>query len=144
MRGLTDGQTTNHSFVRSALMLFALLLFAALLLAPFAIGHTGSRGPLGLAVAAVVCLVSGIAAEAVSSLLARIGNPLGGTMAGMAIRMFPPLAICVALAATGQTGRQHLYFIVYLLAFYLLMLAAETWMAVKRVAGTSTTPRSPR
>jgi hypothetical protein len=144
MHGLTEGQTTKHSFVRSALVLFALLLLAALLLAPFSFGHSGSRGPLGLAVASLVCLFSGLAAEAVSALLTRAGNPLGGTMVGMAIRMFPPLAICVALATTGQSGRQHIYFIFYLLAFYMVMLAAETWIAVRRAASTSTTPRSPR
>ncbi len=51
----------------------------------------------------------------------------------MAIRMVPPLAICVVLAAQGADGREHLAFIGYLLAFYLVTLAVETWLAVKRV-----------
>jgi len=119
-------------------MLFALLLVAALLVAPFTFNQSGSRGPIGLAVAALVCFFAGVAAEAVSWLMMRIGSPLGGTMAGMAIRMFPPLAVCVALAASGQSGREHLHFIFYLLAFYMLMLAMETWLAVKRVAGMPT------
>lgn len=128
-------------FGRSALMLVACVLLAALLLAPFTFHQTGSRGPLGLAVAAAVCLIASFAAETVSVLLARIGQHLAGTLAGMGIRMFPPLVLCLALALSGQTGRQHLYFIFYLMAFYLVTLALETWIAVKRTAAlASTTP----
>ena len=42
------------------------------------------------------------------------------------------LAVCIGLAAFGQSGRQHLAFIGYLLTFYLVTLALETWLAVKR------------
>lgn len=142
MRGLTTGQATGHTFLRSVILLSAWVLLAALLMAPFTWNHTGSRGPLGLAAAASVCLVAGFAAEAVSTLLTRAGTPLGGTMVGMAIRMFPPLALCVALAASGQSGRQHLAFIWYLLTFYFVTLALETWLAVKRIAKSSA-PVSP-
>lgn len=118
-------------------MLLACVLVAALLLAPFTFDQSGSRGPLGMAVAALVCLFAGFAAEGVSLLLIRIGQPLAGTMVGMAIRMLPPLVLCLALAASGQTGRQHLHFIFYLLAFYMVTLAFETWIAVKRTGALS-------
>lgn len=134
MRGLTTRETTSHSFVRSALMLIACVLVAALLAAPFAMNHTGSAGPLGLAGAAIVCLFAAFLGDAVSLLLMRIGQPLAGAMAGMMVRMFPPLTICVVMAATRQAGREHLYFIFYLLAFYLVTLAVETWVAVKRAS----------
>ena len=36
------------------------------------------------------------------------------------------MAVCVALLATGHNGRDHIYFIGYLLAFYMVMLGLET------------------
>ena len=53
----------------------------------------------------------------------------------MMVRMFVPLGVCVAILATGQDGRDHLPFIVYLLTFYMVTLGLETWLAVKRSSG---------
>ena len=55
----------------------------------------------------------------------------------VAIRMVPPLALCVVLAARGVSGRDHLAFIFYLLGFYLVALALETWTSVARVAAAT-------
>src|SRR5690242_11221150 len=110
MPGL-NGQEISHSFARSALMLLACVLVVALALVPFALNSVGSAGMAGLAVAAAVCLSAGFAAEAVSTLLARLGTPLAAAMVGMGVRMLPPLALCIGLAATGQSGREHLPFI---------------------------------
>jgi hypothetical protein len=87
-----------------------------------------------------------VLAEAAAYYLSRVVSPLAGMMSGMAVRMILPLSMCVALAAMGQGGRQHLAFIGYLVAFYLATLALETWMAVKRVAGhpTSSLPNKVR
>jgi hypothetical protein len=123
-----------HTFVRSAIMLSACSLAVALLVMPLAAGREGSNGPLGVIVAAGICLFSGLVAEAAAGFVART-SPLSGALVGMMLRMFVPLAVCVALLATGQSGRQHLYFIGYLLTFYMVMLGLETWLAVKRSSG---------
>ena len=58
----------------------------------------------------------------------------------MMVRMILPLGVCVAPRwPSGQSGRQHLAFIGYLLAFYIVTLALETWLAVKRTSGHSPT-----
>jgi hypothetical protein len=124
----------SHSFMRPAMLLVACTLVVALLLLPIAFARTGSGGPLGLAAAAAICLLSGWLTEGLAVLLRHSVQPVGLMVIGMAVRMLPPLGICLLLAAQGASGREHLAFIGYLLAFYLTGLAFETWLAVKRVA----------
>jgi hypothetical protein len=135
MHGLTNGQVANHGFLRSTLVLSGCVLVVALLLLPFAMRQTGTGAPLGLAAAAGICLAAACVAEAVSCTFAKSGAHLVGMGLSMGIRLLPPLAVCVVLAATGASGRQHLPFVCYLLAFYLVALAAETVLAVKRASG---------
>jgi len=144
MRGLTSGPATMHGFVRSAIILGACILAAALLLTPIALRQPGSGNIVGLAIATGICLLSGLISDGVSTFVART-SPLGASLIGMMVRMVLPLGVCVALLASGQNGRQHLAFIGYLLAFYMITLALETWLAVKRTAGpASTLNQSPR
>lgn len=131
------GQDKSPGFVRPAIMLLTCIALVALALLPSAFNREGSAGLGGLAVAASVCLVAGFAAEAISTFLARTGIPLAAAMVGMGVRMLPPLMLCVGLAATGESGRSHLAFVFYLLAFYFATLVTETWFAVKRVAAIS-------
>jgi hypothetical protein len=91
------------------------------------------NGMLGLASAAVICLLAAFLAEAVGCALSRTGCHLAAMLFAMALRFIPPLAVCFVLSATGARGQQHLAFVCYLLIFYLATLAVETWLAVKRV-----------
>ena len=118
-------------------MLTGSVLVVALMLAPFAAVRTGSGGLGGLALAAAICLLAGWAAESFACILQNRVMPLALMLLGMTLRMVPPLGVCVALAAQGISGRAHLAFIFYLLAFYLLTLALETWLTVSRVAATN-------
>jgi hypothetical protein len=120
-----------QGLVRSAIMLTACVLATALVLLPVAAMHTGSNGPLGLAIAAGICLISGLIGEA-ASIIVSPSSPICGAICGMMVRMFIPLAVCVAILASAQNGRDHVYFIVYLLALYMVVLGLETWIAVKR------------
>jgi hypothetical protein len=61
-------------------------------------------------------------------------------LVGMAVRIVPPLVICLVLAVQGASGRQHLAFIAYLLTFYCVTLAFETWLAVHRAGKNSARP----
>jgi hypothetical protein len=126
-----------RGFLHPALLLAGLTFVVALALLPFAIGRADSGGPLGLAIAAAVCLFACWMAEAVAWLLRGRVPPVSVTLVGMAIRMAPPLALCLFLAASGQGGRRHLAFIGYLLVFYMVTLALETYLAVRRIAHSS-------
>jgi hypothetical protein len=130
-----------HGFVRSAITLVASIFAAALLLMPVALAQNGSAGPYGLTSAAAICIISGLAAEGLAGVVGQ-NSPLGATLIGMMVRMFVPLGVCVGILATGHSGREYLVFIGYLLAFYLLTLGVETWLAVKR-AGAISMPRKP-
>jgi hypothetical protein len=108
-----------------------------LLLLPVAVRQEGSGSAFGLLAAGGICLVAAYLAEAFSCLLTRTGPPLAAMLVSMAVRFTPPLLVCFYLAATGASGRQHLPFVCYLLAFYLVTLAVETWLAVSRVSQRS-------
>jgi hypothetical protein len=123
-----------HGFLHPAFTLAGVLFVVALLLLPFAIRQAGSAGIGGLAVAGLVCLVAGCVAEVITFALAGRVAPVSIMLLGMGVRVLPPMAICIGLLATGQSGRDHLSFIGYLLAFYLTTLATETYSAVKRLS----------
>jgi hypothetical protein len=137
MSATNGSNTARASFLRSVLLLGGCVTLVALLIAPFAAGKSGSAGIAGLAVAAAICLFAGWIAELLAFMLHGFAMPLALMLLGMAVRMLPPLGICVALAAQRVSGREHLAFIVYLLAFYLVTLALETWLTVGRVASAA-------
>jgi hypothetical protein len=137
MHGLTNGQLKRQGFVRSALFVTACVFVVALLLMPIAATQTGTGGLLGLLATAAICLLSAYVAEGINCVLSRAGSHLAAMLFSMAVRFTPPLAVCFVLAATGASGRQHLAFVFYLLAFYLATLAVETWLAVQRVSDQS-------
>jgi hypothetical protein len=130
---------TIHPFARSALVLSACSAVAALVLVPFSLGRTGSSGPLGLFAAAAICLSSNLVADAGGAVMARI-SPVGTVLVGIVVRMFLPLGVCVAILASGQSGPDHLAFIAYLLVFYMVNLAFETWLIVRRSSYTLAAP----
>ena len=138
MYGPISLQMTSRGFLRSAFVLTSSVVVVAFLLLPYAVGQAGSAGPLGVVAAGAICLVAGLVAEALSLVMSRSGTPLAGLLSGIALRMAPPLVVCLILAAQGADGRRHLAFVCYLLAFYMVTLAVETWLAVKRVSHTPT------
>lgn len=133
MVGITDGQTASRGFVHSAIALSSCVLVVALVLLPYAMCQSGSAGPMGVAAAATIVLLAGLAAEGMGVVFAGLGSPLAALLFATAARMTPPMLICLVLALQGAHGREYLAFICYLLAFYLVTLALETWLAVKRV-----------
>src|SRR5688500_4585688 len=100
-----------RSFLRPALLFAGCILAAALALSPFALGRSGTGGFGGLMVAAAVCLFAGFLAEGLAHLLHGRVSPVGVMVLGMAVRMLPPLGICMALALKGTAGRDHLAFV---------------------------------
>jgi hypothetical protein len=125
-----------RNLVRPVLVLAGCVVLVALLLLPVAWFRDGSGGLTGLTVAAAVCLIAGLLAEMLAFVLRRSVPPLGVMLLGMAIRMAPPLVICLVLAAQRVRGSEHLAFIAYLLIFYLVTLVLETHSAIKRIPRT--------
>jgi hypothetical protein len=127
----------SRDFVRSALILAACIVAVAAIL--FAVSQalalTGSGGVQGIAIAAAICFLSGIAAEAIGANSHRIGA-VAALLAGIGLRLAPPMVICLLLAVLGADGRQHFAFVCYLLAFYLVTLVLETTFAVQRAAAS--------
>lgn len=147
MSATTESESSRTSFWRSSLLVVGSVLLGGLALAPFAISQSGSAGIGGLAIAGVICLAAGLVAEGIAVLLGRGVSPLATMLLGMTVRMLPPLGICLFLAAQGARGREHLAFIVYLLSFYLVTLAVETWLSVRRlnvsrISAASVAPKS--
>lgn len=137
MSAIAESECSRTSFWRASLLLAGCVLAGGLALAPFAISKTGSSGIGGVALAGAICLVAGLLAEGIAHLLGRGVSPLAVMLLGMSIRIMPPLGICLVLAAQGARGREHLAFIVYLLAFYLATLALETWFNVSRISAAN-------
>jgi len=133
-----------RGLLNPVLLLTGLTFAVALVLLPFALARSGSGGLLGLAAAGGICFIAGAIAELIAWTLSATVQPLGLMFVGMAVRMLPPLSVCVYLAANSG-GREHQAFIGYLLAFYLTTLALETFLTVKRVATSAPTSKpSPR
>jgi hypothetical protein len=147
MSATTESESSRTSFWRSSLLLTGCVVVGGLALAPFAFSKTGSAGLGGVALAGAITLVCGLVTEGAAFLLGRQTSPLVTMLLGMGIRMAPPLGICLYLAAQGARGREHLAFIVYLLAFYLVTLALETWFSVRRlnvsrISATNVAPKT--
>lgn len=113
----------------AALTVTVLLGYAAI--APVAAWTRGIAGLQEAAAAALICLAAGVMALALVERLSA-SNPLASLLGGMALRMIVPLiavaAICWfngPLAAAGM--------VCYVLGFYMITLAAETYIVVRRV-----------
>jgi hypothetical protein len=134
----TNPNASKGGFVRSALILTGSILAVAAPLGLFSIatGQPGSGGPWGVAAAAAICLVAGWLADAVAAIVYRAVSALAAMLVGMAMRLLPPLFVCLVLAVQGG-GREHLAFVLYLLTFYLVTLTLDTWWAVQRVSSGS-------
>lgn len=120
-----DGQ------VRDAARLAGVAAATLAVIAPVAYlaGHRG-----GLAAAALACVVCGTAAIAgliVSQRYAQRDQAVAGVLAGMAVRISLVPGALLALRFWGvdlvETGLAF-----FLVAFYLIMLAADTWLSAAR------------
>ncbi|MCI0493164.1 MAG: hypothetical protein L0Z07_09535 [Planctomycetes bacterium] len=133
----TSTLVKKPGFLHSAIWLVGCVGAVALLLMPVAVGSSGSRSTSGLLVAATICLVASFASESLGHLRLPPNFALAGLVLGMGIRMMPPLALVCLMAMEGESGRQHLAFVGYLLAFYLVTLTVGTMLAVKRLKSDS-------
>ncbi len=82
--------------------------------------------------AALVCLAPAVAALGVSFRFLGTPHALAAVLLGMMLRAFPPLIVCLLLALRGS-GADYFHFVCYLLLFYMVTLAVETYLSVQLV-----------
>jgi hypothetical protein len=115
-------------------VLILLTAFAAI--CPWADDQGANGGIWVLALAAGVCLFGAIGALLLDEMFQASGQMLAGNLIGMMVRMAVPLGFCLFIyAQRGALARSG--GILYVLVFYLIVLATETWMAVGRVNSPS-------
>ena len=93
------------------------------------------------AIAAAVCLSAPLAASLATRAFSSHDNALAGLLVSMFLRMGIPLAFCLVIQI--QEGPLAEAGIVYcVLVFYLVVLAVETWFAMRDVEYRQTASRS--
>ena len=127
-----DDQHTGSGPWRSMAILAAAVVILSFLVLPVAYWQQGLPGIAWATGAAALCLLTGIGAITATFYFARHPIPIIGMLLAMAVRMLPPLAVCLGLSARGS-GHDYFGFVCYLLLFYLATLAVETWLSVRMV-----------
>jgi hypothetical protein len=105
-----------------------------LIVSPLAFSVSGITGVTSATVAALICLFAAEAGLLVANCFRGPAAAMNGALAAMIVRMAIPLGLGVALhliypmlAASGM--------IFYLIAFYMVDLAAETAILIAAIAG---------
>lgn len=117
--------------IRQCGRLLAISLAACLLLSPVAMAVAGLEGLLGLAVSAVVCLLPGLITVWLASAATDPNAKVWLTVSGMLVRMLIVLAVTLVFyKLRPQWGLREFY--IWLIAFYNVLLFAETWLLLPR------------
>ena len=120
----------ESTYLRNATCLTCATGVMLVLLLPFAFWSSGSAGALEVLVASVICLLPGLIALWFTSQTGDTNHVLFGLLFSMGLRLLPPLVICLALSLRS-TGAEYFSFICYLLLFYMVTLALETFLSVR-------------
>ena len=111
--------------------LLAISLAAWLLLSPVSLAVGGLDGLQGLAVSAVVCLLPGLITVWLASAATDSNAKLWLTVSGMLVRMMMVLAVALVFYVVRPSwGLREFY--IWLIAFYNVLLFAETWLLLPR------------
>jgi hypothetical protein len=101
------------------------------LVAPAAYALQAAIGIAAAATAALVCLIASVMAALAGGIVSRRGHVLAATLLPMLVRMALPLTFCAA----AQFWRGPLVesgLALYVVGFYVLTLAIDTWLSVGR------------
>ncbi|MGH7200630.1 MAG: hypothetical protein ACREJB_08505 [Planctomycetaceae bacterium] len=99
----------------------------------------GSEGLWGLTISALLCLVPGLIVFVVAAFGRTAASPVGAVLLGMALRMtFVLVGVLVVRGVRPDLGLRS--FLVWLVMFYLVTLAIETWLVLR---STDHSPRRP-
>jgi hypothetical protein len=114
------------------------LTAVGLILAPLVWALQGSLGLVALVAAASFCGASAIGAQLIATLLAGSAlagsaSPIHAVMIAMLLRMVPPLALC-AVVGLRRGPLTDAGIVFYMIGFYLVTLAVDTWLSVRRIS----------
>ncbi len=121
---LSSGRLAPNSAVLASALILVLMLTL-----PVAYWLQGVRGLIECSVASLLCLLPSLLALAVSHRFLGTPHAMGAILSGMALRSMPPLLVCLVLALK-TTGLEKMHFVSYLLLFYMVALAVETFLSV--------------
>ncbi|HVU90002.1 MAG TPA: hypothetical protein VHD36_21905 [Pirellulales bacterium] len=131
-----DSSTSNvclASWARHAGGVALWLTAICLLAAPLIWFLQGSDGLVAAGIAALFCTLSAIGAQLIASLLAGPAYPVHATMLATMLRMAPPLFLCMLVGLRrGPLTEAGIVF--YMIGFYLVTLAVDTWLSVSRIS----------
>lgn len=120
--------------------LAGIALVICLLSLPLAYAISGLPGVIAAATAALVCLLGGEAGLLIANCFRGPAAGMNGALAAMMVRMSIPLIAGVALhLASPLLASAGMIF--YLIAFYMVDLAAETVLLVAALGGSATAIR---
>lgn len=122
------------------MVLAGTLLLGGLVVLPVAYAVGGPAGLVAALSAAALCLASGALSLLASTVVSRASAPLGGLLVGIMVRMALPLgAVMVIYHRGGWLVAAGMIY--YVLVFYMITLAAETWIAVGQTDSVATASR---
>lgn len=137
---MTRKQTDYSRRLRSSVPAIGwlLLLGGVLVVAVGGYGFSvrGSVGLVAAVVAALICCLPSIAAVVVTAVTAATPNALSGTLVGMFLRSVVPLVASVFLVQAFKPLADAGLFGMVLIS-YLVVLSAETFLAVRVVQANS-------
>jgi hypothetical protein len=123
--------------------LVAITALAYAIIAPLAYHLHGYDGLRAAGVACLVCLVGAVVALFVSDAFQNEKFAFAGVLVGTAARMVLPMLTCGAVCwRGGPLAEAGMAF--YLVVFYMIILAVETWVAVGRTGGAQAVPGDSR
>ena len=119
------------------MLLVGAVILLYLAVTPLIIWLQGVAGLQPAATAALVSLLAGVAVLAVSHQSGLRKRPLVAMLLATALRMIPLLTIGVVVALTRDKS-EHLGFVGYLVFFYIVTLAVETYVSVQLARSSQT------
>jgi hypothetical protein len=132
---------THHRLFQACAVLAAVVTAAFVAIAWISSTRHGSQGVVAAAVAAGVCLASGIAALAATAAFRNTPSQLTGVFLAMLLRTGVPLAAAITLTnASPMLARAGLFGT--MVVFYLLTLAVETVLSVRLLKSGHDVPRT--
>jgi hypothetical protein len=101
----------------------------------------GINGLAAAGAAALICVFASVAAAVVGAIALRRNNPLASTLLPMGIRMALPLVVCLIVEYGDRSPLAKHGLSLYLVGFYLLALAADTWLTIGRIQSPPTSSK---
>ncbi|TWU27349.1 hypothetical protein [Bythopirellula polymerisocia] len=143
MTSLSSGWSTSgapSSLLSCALFLLVVMAIFVGCSLPIAF-WIGNTAWLSLLTAASICFAAGLAALVISYQFSLAGQNLAGMLLAMGCRLVPPLMVCLWLAL-NKNQANHNSFVGFLIASYLVSLAAETFLSVQMIDSLPSKPAS--